>query len=862
VERANNAVIDRPTNIFGTEGNATDYFAFKEYRKYQKKIIDKIERAFEYGYRYVILDAPVGSGKSVIGYSFARQSGAAHILTIQKLLQDQYKRDFKDAFVMKGRGSYRCVRSGGVFSCADGLCKRKRIKKCIDCPYTIAREHAESSPITVHNFDSFYWTNLMGKGYVPRHLLIIDECFPKNTLVQTDKGNLPIQDIGVGDTVLAFNDITGAFAWKTVKSTTVRQTFEICEITYSDGKTLVVTPNHPFLTKRGWVNAKDLIPNADFVYSITHSVIKGELYGEERAKTKSKISLSLFGNKLQLLWEKLCKYKYRKNRVLPQNWKILLFKRMCLFSKIGCFKRENSIQKSKKTILRKNEITQPDVRSFNTREGENIFVQNKAQTNNSGRERKRTYITTKDDGDGFGLGNRRNNNNRKRAENEIHNSESLQSGYSQFQFENSYRNRRSISWFFKKAVARSKERKSIAGVGVESIAIYKQGSSERFGELCGSGYVYNLEVEDYHTYIAGNRLVHNCHNIPSKYADFLSFTVSSTPQYEIPEFDDIRDYTELLKNIRDDSIAELNMIDSLKDAMDGLDTENVRREAELRKTLVKLNRYLLNLERKDSTEYVFDYKSNGKYGGKVTFKPLYVADFVKDGLFRYGDKVLLMSATILSSNMFCREVGLDPEEVYYLKVPSTFPTENHPIWPMNSGSMSMRNIQKTLPKMLDTIKRILDKHPNDKGIIQTHSEKIANYIKSNLHSSRLLFNKDFNDPYEMLEVHKSRPNSIIVASGLREGLDLYGNLSKLQIFCKVPYPSLGDKWVKRRLELNPVWYGYITTLMFVQAIGRSIRSADDEVDTYILDSDFGYYYKRNKQFIPDYIRESIIWGRK
>ena len=528
MERTDNAVINRQTNIFGTEGSATDYFAFDEYRKYQKKIIDKIEEAFNHGYRYVILDAPVGSGKSVIGYSFARQSGSAHILTIQKLLQDQYKRDFSYAFVMKGRGSYRCLRSGGVFSCADGLCKRKRMKPCMDCPYSIARRSAEASPITIHNFDSFYWTNLMGHGYTKRNLLIIDEC----------------------------------------------------------------------------------------------------------------------------------------------------------------------------------------------------------------------------------------------------------------------------------------------------------------------------------------------HNIPGKYADFISFSVSSTPQYTIPEYDNIQDYTDLLRSIKDDTLAELNMLDSLRDAMDGLSTENVKRESEVRRLLVKLDRYLLNLEKKGGTDYIFDYKKEGRYGGKVTFKPLYVSEFVRDSLLRYGDNVLMMSATILSSKIFCDEIGISPDEVYYLKVPSTFPTENHPIWAMNVGSMNRHNIRKTLPKMVKAIENILDEHPNDKGIIQTHSEKIANYIKMNLRNPRLLFNKDYSNPYEMLNVHKDKPGSIIVASGLREGLDLYGDLSTIQIFCKVPYPNLGDKWVKRRADLNPIWYLYMTTLMFVQAIGRSIRSVDDEVDTYMLDSDFGYYFKRSRQFIPDYIQESIIWSRK
>jgi len=111
----------------------------------------------------------------------------------------------------------------------------------------------------------------------------------------------------------------------------------------------------------------------------------------------------------------------------------------------------------------------------------------------------------------------------------------------------------------------------------------------------------------------------------------------------------------------------------------------------------------------------------------------------------------------------------------------------------------------------------------------------------------------------MLEVHRRKEGSIIVASGLREGLDLRGELSKIQVFCKIPYPSLGDKVVKRKLELDERWYGWITTVMFVQSLGRSVRSSKERAVTYILDSGFGFFYTRNKGFIPRYIKEAIRW---
>jgi len=151
----------------------------------------------------------------------------------------------------------------------------------------------------------------------------------------------------------------------------------------------------------------------------------------------------------------------------------------------------------------------------------------------------------------------------------------------------------------------------------------------------------------------------------------------------------------------------------------------------------------------------------------------------------------------------------------------------------------------------------LKQHPDKKGIIQTHSEKIATYIKLNLHNLRLTFNKDSNSPEEMLEIHNKKSGSFIVASGLREGLDLKGDLSEIQIFCKIPFPNLGDKRVKRRKDLQPGWYAYQTALMFIQALGRSVRSEEEKAITYILDRSFERFYLGNRRLFPPYIRETI-----
>ncbi|GAF94338.1 unnamed protein product, partial [marine sediment metagenome] len=215
-------------------------------------------------------------------------------------------------------------------------------------------------------------------------------------------------------------------------------------------------------------------------------------------------------------------------------------------------------------------------------------------------------------------------------------------------------------------------------------------------------------------------------------------------------------------------------------------------------------------------------------------------------------------ATICDVKAFIQSIGLkNQDKVEFIREDSHFPLKNHSIEKKNIGKMSRKYIEDSLPKLVSRIEEILLIHPEQKGIAQTHTKRIASYIKKHSGNSRLTFNKDHDTPKEMLKKHENKGSSVIIASGLREGIDLFGELSEFQIICKVPYPDLGDKRVKRKSEIEPRWYQWMTTIAFIQSLGRSVRSKEDKVTTYILDSDFSYFYLRNRRFFPSHLRKII-----
>ena len=83
-------------------------------------------------------------------------------------------------------------------------------------------------------------------------LVAIDECFTAGTLISTPRGDVPIERLRVGQTVHT------ALGIGEVEAISARPAERLLEVEVDDGTFLRCTPNHPFLTDRGWVPAGEL----------------------------------------------------------------------------------------------------------------------------------------------------------------------------------------------------------------------------------------------------------------------------------------------------------------------------------------------------------------------------------------------------------------------------------------------------------------------------------------------------------------------------------------------------------------------------------------------------------------------------
>ena len=277
----------------------------------------------------------------------------------------------------------------------------------------------------------------------------------------------------------------------------------------------------------------------------------------------------------------------------------------------------------------------------------------------------------------------------------------------------------------------------------------------------------------------------------------------------------------------------------------------------------RLTRTINNILANKKNWIVSDIKKENYEVVRVELKPLDVSTYCKS-LFEKCSKTLIMSATILNYNAFCRNVGLNADEVKFIQIQSDFPSEHRPIIPLNIIYLNYNNLQSSGVKLAiaKTVDNLMTLHKNHKGIIHTTSYEQLNFIKeaiSETNARRLLITDPEIQRDEVIFEHTNNTTkpTVLISPSLHTGLDLKDELSRFQIITKVPYPNKSDRWTNAKRVVDSEWYYWQTALKLIQAYGRSVRSKDDWARTYILDSAFGYFIKKNKDILPSWFLLAI-----
>jgi ATP-dependent DNA helicase DinG len=244
-------------------------------------------------------------------------------------------------------------------------------------------------------------------------------------------------------------------------------------------------------------------------------------------------------------------------------------------------------------------------------------------------------------------------------------------------------------------------------------------------------------------------------------------------------------------------------------------------------------------------EYIFEPSSEG-----ISFTPLHVNNLSKY-IFNYGEKIILMSATIIDHANFCKTLGIDKYK--YIEVDSSFDPKNAPIFVNTKTKLSFNNLKQNLPKIKKQILDICEHHKHEKGLIHTHTNSITSFLKSQIHGDRFLFREPGVNNEALLDKHyNTKESTVLISPSMSHGVDLKDDLARFQIIIKAPYLPIKDKRVERLMKADPSWYTNKMLSALIQSCGRGIRTTNDHCITYILDGGIIDKVISNKDKLPKY----------
>lgn len=279
-------------------------------------------------------------------------------------------------------------------------------------------------------------------------------------------------------------------------------------------------------------------------------------------------------------------------------------------------------------------------------------------------------------------------------------------------------------------------------------------------------------------------------------------------------------------------------------------------------------------------EWVRDYSDRDADDRRVILKPVRVGRYAQDKMWRHGERWLCMSATILNPQQWAEDVGLDDGDWAYVTVQMGFHVDNRPIVMAGLADMG-RNGEGTWEqrcrKIASGIETVLDTHGNANTLVHTVSYRLAREITAALTRRTVngqgAWTGKMQTEAGRIPVHTylssdgrdeavdrfTRDGGVLIASSLERGVDLVGDLCRVVIVAKVPFPNMGDRRTSARMRLQGgrSWYATQTARSIVQMTGRGVRSHEDWATTYVFDTQFSKFWRQWKQLLPKWWRDAV-----
>ena len=254
----------------------------------------------------------------------------------------------------------------------------------------------------------------------------------------------------------------------------------------------------------------------------------------------------------------------------------------------------------------------------------------------------------------------------------------------------------------------------------------------------------------------------------------------------------------------------------------------------------------------------------------VAFEPVWGSPFVMEKLMGHKEvpegsslmeamrgkskgisKAVFTSATLMGAEYIAETLGLPDGSWAYLDMPSTFPTANRPInyapvTSMNATKMATAEGREPMQAAIDDLIYFYVLGGKPWGVVHAVSNKYRDFILTESRWSGIMVSTP--------EEHEARVEagepSVLVAANLTEGWDGRDDLCRFVLIPKVPFPNLGDKRTKIRMQEDARSFDHKALVAIVQGAGRGVRHREDYCDTWILDKAWQMLLSKRRDWLP------------
>jgi Rad3-related DNA helicase len=262
----------------------------------------------------------------------------------------------------------------------------------------------------------------------------------------------------------------------------------------------------------------------------------------------------------------------------------------------------------------------------------------------------------------------------------------------------------------------------------------------------------------------------------------------------------------------------------------------------------KIEDYVSIVEKNENT-YV---KTLFKDKEEVVYNLLEDIELIKMKLHSHVKFGIFMSATFGNPDVWANLTGTKNYEV--IQLDTTWDYSKSPIVIMHTPKLTWKNKEKSWPTIVKRFDEILNKHKDERGIVHTGNFSfMIKILKESKYKKRLFTYTNTKEKMIIMPKFKRSKNGILIGPSLLEGIDLPNDLSRFQIFLKVPYRQITDNFTQQKMRYNSKWYSWKTAISITQGIGRSIRNDGDYAVTYLLDGSFKDFIKYNSNILEKFI---------